>query len=248
MSGNRAEYRNGSGEGIGNPSGSAGVFGDVRSQADKLRRRLRVYFIMGSNNCLKDPVEVLEEAIAGGITMFQYREKGTGALRGGERMELAARLRRLCRERGVPFLVNDDVELALALDADGVHVGQEDEAAADVRRRIGRRLLGVSAYDAEEAAAAIRGGADYLGVGPLFATRTKEDAKAASGVEAVARIRERGMRIPLVGIGGIDAGNAAEVIRAGADGVSVITAISRAEDIRAAAAALLQAVNRSNGR
>lgn len=222
--------------------------GYVDSRMEELRRQLRAYFIMGSNNCLRDPLQVLEEAIAGGITMFQYREKGSGALQGDERMELAAKLRKLCRERGVPFIVNDDVEMALALDADGVHVGQEDEAAAAVRRRIGgHRILGVSAYDAEEAVAAIRGGADYLGAGPVFATQTKEDAKAASGVGAIARIRERGIRIPLVGIGGIHAGNAADVIRAGADGVSVITAISQAEDVRGAVEALLNAVNRPLG-
>jgi len=222
--------------------------GNAGSREEELRRQLRLYFIMGSNNCRKDPALVLEEAIAGGITMFQYREKGAGALEGNERMELAAKLRRLCRERGVPFIVNDDVELALALDADGVHVGQDDEAAANVRRSIGgHRILGVSAYDEREAELAIRAGADYLGVGPVFATRTKEDAKAASGVASIARIRERGMRIPLVGIGGIHDGNAADVIRAGADGVSVITAISHAEDVRGSAETLLRAVNRSIG-
>lgn len=222
--------------------------GDDRGREEELRRQLRVYFIMGSNNCRKDPARVLKEAITGGITMFQYREKGAGALEGSERMELAAKLRMLCRESGIPFIVNDDVELALALDADGVHIGQEDESAAAVRRRIGgHRILGVSAYDGREAELAIRSGADYLGVGPVYATRTKQDAKEASGVGTIARIRDSGMRIPLVGIGGIHAGNAADVIRAGADGVSVITAISLAEDIRGSAETLLQAVNRSIG-
>ncbi|WP_308639763.1 thiamine phosphate synthase [Paenibacillus silvisoli] len=208
-----------------------------------IRKAMQVYFITGSNNCLKDPLHVLEEAIKGGITLFQFREKGSGALSGDAMQELAYEMRQLCRRHGVPFVVNDDVELALAIDADGVHVGQEDEAAAEVRRRIGSRLLGVSAYNRAEAEAAIRCGADYLGVGPLFATTTKEDAKSASGLHVLKELRDIGIRIPIVGIGGITAANAGDVIRSGADGVSVITAISHAEQPADAARELLQAVH-----
>ncbi|MBB6638218.1 thiamine phosphate synthase [Cohnella thailandensis] len=211
---------------------------------DAVRQALRVYFIMGSSNVPAGipPELILAEAIRGGATLFQYREKGTGGLRGKARTELAWKLRLLCRERGIPFIVNDDVDLALELDADGVHVGQEDEAASAVRTRIGSKLLGVSAYHEAEAEAAIRAGADYLGVGPIFATRTKEDAKSASGVQAIRRMRELGIRLPIVGIGGITAENAAGVVRAGADGVSVISAISSAEYPREAARRLATAV------
>ncbi|RUS48704.1 thiamine phosphate synthase [Cohnella sp. AR92] len=211
---------------------------------ENVRRALRAYFIMGSNNVPAGgkPEEILQEAIRGGATMFQFREKGTGALQGAERTELAWKLRLLCREKGVPFLVNDDVVLALEVDADGVHVGQEDELASSVRARIGSRLLGVSAYDEREAEAAVRAGADYLGVGPLYATRTKEDAKAASGPQAIRRMRENGIRLPIVGIGGISEANAGEVVQAGADGVSVITAISMAPSPRLAAHRLSEAV------
>ncbi|WP_127534475.1 thiamine phosphate synthase [Paenibacillus kobensis] len=212
-------------------------------QVESLRERLQVYLIMGSNNCLKDPAAVLEASIAGGVTMFQYREKGTGALAGDERLSLASKLRELCRKHGVPFIVNDDVDLALAIDADGVHVGQEDEVAAEVRRRIGEaRILGVSAYDQAEAEAAIRSGADYIGVGPLFSTTTKEDAKSASGLAVLEAMRDQGLQIPIVGIGGITPDNAGEVVRAGANGVSVITAITHAADERAATEALQLAV------
>lgn len=141
--------------------------------------------------------------------------------------------------------MNDDVDLALALDADGVHVGQEDENASAVRRRIGAdRILGVSAYDLPEAEAAIRMGADYLGVGPLYRTQTKEDAKAASGLDVIASMRMQHIRIPIVGIGGIRPDNAEQVIGAGADGVSVITAITHAGDERSATKALSDAVER----
>jgi thiamine-phosphate pyrophosphorylase len=212
-------------------------------QPEELSRLLRVYLIMGSNNCLRDPEQLLTAAIAGGITMFQYREKGTGALTGDERFKLASRLREMCRMSGVPFIVNDDVDLALALDADGVHVGQEDELATEVRRRIGEdRILGVSAYNMSEAEAAVRFGADYLGVGPLYSTQTKEDAKSASGLAVLREMREQGITVPIVGIGGIHAGNAGEVVRAGADGVSVITAITHADNERAAAEALHRVV------
>ncbi|SEO02491.1 thiamine phosphate synthase [Paenibacillus sp. OV219] len=212
-----------------------------------IREALQVYFIMGSNNCLKDPLLVLEEAIEGGITLFQFREKGTGALKGEAKVEIASRMRELCRWHGVPFIVNDDVELAITIDADGVHVGQEDEGAAAVRERIGGKLLGVSAYNVAEAEAAIRSGADYIGVGPLFTTQTKEDAKAASGLLVLAEMQGSDIRIPIVGIGGITAANAGEVIRAGADGVSFITAISHAEDPTGAARELLHAVQSVRG-
>lgn len=208
-----------------------------------IRRALQLYFIMGSNNCRKDPIEVLTTAIEGGITLFQFREKGTGALHGEARIDLARKMRQLCREHGVPFIVNDDVGLALKVEADGVHVGQEDEAAATVRSKIGNMLLlGVSAHNCSEARTAMQNGADYLGVGPLFATRTKEDAKAPSGVEVITHMRRSGIHLPIVGIGGITAVNASEVIRAGADGISVISAISQADDPLAATRQLRQAL------
>jgi len=103
--------------------------------ADELRKLLKVYFIMGSVNCKKNPLDVLEEAIAGGITIFQYREKGTGALTGEDKLKLGKELQKICQKHQIPFIVNDDVDLALKLDADGVHIGQEDESAEIVRQK-----------------------------------------------------------------------------------------------------------------
>lgn len=103
----------------------------------EMSKLLSVYFIMGSNNCTKDPLQVLREALEGFITIFQFREKGEGALTGEERICFAKELQAICKEYGVPFIVNDDVELALELDADGVHVGQDDEGITSVREKMG---------------------------------------------------------------------------------------------------------------
>ncbi|HWO74356.1 MAG TPA: thiamine phosphate synthase [Bacillus sp. (in: firmicutes)] len=213
-----------------------------RIRDDYLRELLRVYFIMGSPNCYQASEAVLEAAIQGGITLFQFREKGKGCLQGEEKLRLAQRLQTICKSYNIPFIVNDDIELALEIDADGVHIGQEDEPADAVRIKIGHKILGVSAHNLTEAEKAIAAGADYLGIGPIYPTTTKEDAKAAQGISFLKELRQTGIDIPLVGIGGITASNASPVIRAGADGVSVITAISHAEDPKAAARLLREAV------
>ncbi|UOY91662.1 thiamine phosphate synthase [Ectobacillus sp. JY-23] len=202
-----------------------------RISAEKMRELLTVYFIAGSNNCKENLETVVEQAIQGGITLFQFREKGNDALHGEQRYALAQRVQRICQENGVPFIVNDDIELALSLDADGVHIGQEDEAASLVRERIGNRILGVSVHSVEEAKQAIRDGADYLGIGPIFPTSSKADAKRVQGTAVLEEIRKQHIDIPIVGIGGINVKNAKQVIRGGADGISVISAISQSPSI-----------------
>ncbi|SFJ61684.1 MULTISPECIES: thiamine phosphate synthase [unclassified Bacillus (in: firmicutes)] len=201
----------------------------VRIDKQYMSELLQVYFIMGSNNCRKDPLQVMKEALDGGVALFQYREKGDGALTGEKRYAFAKQLQALCKEYHVPFIVNDDVELAVALDADGVHVGQDDENIKIVREKMGDKIIGVSAHTIGEARFAIANGADYLGVGPIFQTNTKKDAKAVQGTAGLRFFRESGIEIPIVGIGGITAENAASVVEAGADGVSVISAISLAD-------------------
>ncbi|MRG87167.1 thiamine phosphate synthase [Salinibacillus xinjiangensis] len=197
---------------------------------------------MGSNNCKEDPVQVLEQAIVGGITLFQFREKGEGALQGKNKLDLAKRLQHVCQQAGVPFIVNDDVELALTIDADGVHVGQDDDAAKQVRKQIGDKILGVSTHTLAEAHQAIKDGADYLGLGPIYPTQSKDDAKEVQGVNLIRGFRENHIMTPIVGIGGITADNAADVIQAGANGVSVISAIAGVEDVKQAARDLRHAV------
>ncbi|GER66550.1 thiamine-phosphate synthase [Weizmannia acidilactici] len=203
-----------------------------------LRAALKLYFIMGSPNCQSRPQQVLEDAINGGVTLFQFREKGKGALKGDEKKALGEELQWICKNHGIPFIVNDDIDLALELDTDGVHIGQEDEPLESVREKIGNKIIGVSAHTVEEARQAVNGGADYLGVGPIFPTKSKEDAKAAQGTSVITDMRKNGIRLPIVGIGGIGRGNAKSVIEAGADGISVISAIAGAGDAAIAAAAL----------
>ena len=133
-----------------------------------LRKALKVYFIMGTQNCIKNPYEVLVDAIAGGITCFQFREKGQGSLSGKEKYALAEELQLVCQNAHIPFIVNDDIDLALALNADGVHIGQEDESVQSVRERIGNKILGVSIHTLEEASIAIKAGATILVLAQFF--------------------------------------------------------------------------------
>jgi thiamine-phosphate pyrophosphorylase len=205
---------------------------------DALRHALKVYFIMGTSNCKNTPIDVLSEAIAGGTTCFQFREKGKNALSGKEKYVLAEELQFLCQQAKIPFIVNDDIDLAIAINADGVHIGQDDESAFSVKEKIKDKILGVSVHNFEEATMAMKAGADYFGVGPIFSTKTKADAKAVQGVKIIQELRAKGMEIPIVGIGGITSENAALVIEGGADGVSVISAISQAENPQKAAAAI----------
>lgn len=199
---------------------------------------------MGNNNCLENPAKVLIDAIAGGITLFQFREKGKEAFTGLEKWNLAKQLQSICKEQDIPFIVNDDIELALAIDADGVHIGQEDEQVKTVRAKIGDKILGVSVHSMEDAESARNDGADYFGIGPVFPTNTKEDAKPVRGTRLIEELRKNGWSIPIVGIGGITSENATKVIEAGADGVSVITAISHADSPVEAASALRKSVSK----
>lgn len=185
-------------------------------------------------------VEIAEAALAGGVTMLQYREK---QLPIRELLDVGRELRRLCRQSAVPFLVNDRVDLAMLLDADGVHLGQEDMPLVEARRLLGsERIIGISTGTFAEAELAASGGADYVGVGAIFATATKSDAGEPIGTALLSRIAAE-LQVPQVGIGGIDAGNAAQVMRAGAQGVAVVSAITEASDVFSAAQQLKRAVS-----
>jgi len=178
-------------------------------------------------------IEVAEAAIRGGADVIQLRDKTAS---GGTLYRVALALRKLTREAKVPLIVNDRLDIALAADADGVHLGQKDLPATVARNIMGPvRILGVSADTLEEALLAEKDGADYLGVGPVFEAReTKADAGEPLGLERIARIRKH-CRLPIVAIGGIKAENARLVREAGADSAAVISAIVAADDITQAA-------------
>ncbi|UOQ95359.1 thiamine phosphate synthase [Halobacillus shinanisalinarum] len=196
-----------------------------------LQQRLRKYLIMGSQNCQRDPVVILEEAIAGGITAFQFREKGPNALETEEKLELGLKLRQLCRKHHVMFIVNDDSVLVEPLEADGIHVGQNDVDVEQLRSTFPEKIIGLSVSSEAEVRKSAIDVVDYLGAGPVFGTSTKIDAKAPVGTEWITKVRAMYPNMPLVGIGGITAQNSRSVLEAGADGVSVISAVTQADDV-----------------
>ncbi|MFG1227985.1 thiamine phosphate synthase [Xanthobacter wiegelii] len=185
----------------------------------------------------------VEAAVKGGVTLVQLRDPDA---HGRALVEQARALKALLAPLRIPLIVNDRVDVAVAADADGVHLGQDDMSPADARALLGpERILGLSVGNPAEFAGSSSGidigAVDYLGVGPVKATGTKKDAGAAIGAAGVAAVRALTRR-PIVGIGGIDGALAGEVIRAGADGVAVVSAICAAPDPEHAARALLSAV------
>jgi thiamine-phosphate pyrophosphorylase len=180
-------------------------------------------------------VEAVEAAIAGGVTMVQLREKDAASR---EFYDIALAMQRITRAHHIPLVINDRLDIALAVGADGLHIGQSDLPLKAARSLAGKNMfIGVSAGTIEEALAAQEGGADYLGVGAVFPTGSKADAGDAIGLGQLGAIC-RAVRIPVVGIGGIGPSNAACVMKAGAAGIAVISAILSQPDVKAACATL----------
>ena len=193
---------------------------------------LKLYFICGTTTCLgKDLYTVVEDALKGGITLFQFREKGKGALEGEEKLELAIKLKNLCKKYNVPFIVNDDIELALEIDADGVHVGQDDLGVDEIRKLMPNKIIGLSIGNEEELKQSKVEYVDYVGVGPVYVTQSKDDAGGAIGYEGLELMRKLLPQMPLVAIGGIQTQHIKDVMKTNVDGVSIISAISYSENI-----------------
>ncbi len=186
--------------------------------------------------------DIVRQAIQGGVTVVQLREK-TASTR--EFLEEAEIIISLCHDNNVPLIINDRLDIALAIDADGVHLGQDDMPIHFARKIIGKnKIIGVSAFTENEALEARRNGADYIGVSPIFTTPTKPELEQGLGLEGLRKIK-RVVDIPLVAIGGLDRQNAYDIIRAGAAGVAVVSAIVSADDPERAARDIKSEIERA---
>lgn len=185
----------------------------------------------------RSTVEIVSAAIRGGVTCVQLREKHCSTR---EFICEARSLQPLLRHHRIPLIINDRLDVALAIGADGVHLGQNDMSLVDARRLVGENMvIGISAENLDDAIIAEQQGADYIGISPVFITDTKMDIAAPLGLDGIRLIR-RAVKIPLVGIGGINAGNICDIVRAGADGAAVVSAIVAAACPEQAAAELKQ--------
>jgi len=208
---------------------------------NNIKNMLQVYFIAGTQDCLhlgSKPDEnllfILEEALKSGITCFQFREKGKNCLEDKEQIfKLAKKAQELCKKYDVPFFINDDVELALKLNATGLHIGQDDKEVREVIKQIkGKLLLGLSTNTLNQAISANDiEGIDYFGVGPIYETTSKSDAKQSVGLSLIKNIRNENISKPLVAIGGIEEVNVNDILKSGCDGVAIISAITKSKNI-----------------
>jgi thiamine-phosphate pyrophosphorylase len=216
-----------------------------------MRVDLRLYVLLDPEHAGgRDLAELARLAAEGGATMVQLRDKGSSVR---DMIERARKIKTALAPFGLPFLVNDRVDVALACNADGVHVGQGDMAVEDARRLLGSAaIIGLSIKTAAEAEAAPVELLDYVGIGGVFATSSKDNPATPIGVAGLARtagiVRRRAPDLPACGIAGITIDNAAETIAAGVDGVAVISAISLQNDPRAAAQKLRSAVDNALGK
>ncbi|HIV81622.1 MAG TPA: thiamine phosphate synthase [Candidatus Salinicoccus merdavium] len=193
---------------------------------------LRLYFIYGTDNGdVQRSLDIIEQALQSGITLFQLREKGDGALAGKELKDFALTVQKMAARYDVPFIINDDVELAVAVQADGIHIGQDDMRPETLPDYFDDKIVGLSVRDESELAASNLGNVNYIGTGPVFPTLSKDDAGDATGVSGLKSMRDKIGTLPMVAIGGITESNYHECIENGADGIAVISAISEADDI-----------------
>lgn len=183
----------------------------------------------------RSTLEIVSAAVRGGVACVQLREKNCSAR---EFIAEAAAIQSFLKEHRIPLIINDRLDIAQAIQADGVHLGQSDIPLKTARAIVkDTMLIGISAESLQDAVEAEQNGADYIGVSPVYATATKSDTAPALGLEGLREIR-KAVKIPLVAIGGLNRSNAAEVIRNGADGIAVVSAIVSADDPEKAAADL----------
>lgn len=194
---------------------------------------LKIYFICGTQDIPEHQTiqGILTQALEAGITMFQFREKGDKALTGSKKEKLAKELQALCQSYDVPFIVNDDGSLAKSINADGIHVGQDDEDVRAFANDFQDKIIGLSVGNLNEYEKSDLTNVDYIGVGPMFETPSKSDANAPVGPDMITQLRQKMGDFPMVAIGGINEENVVLIANAGADGIAVISAISRSNNI-----------------
>lgn len=208
-----------------------------------MKNQLKLYLVtdrsLSSGRSLE---EVVSEAVAGGVTMVQLREKDAST---GEFVELAFRLKEILKPYNVPLIINDRVDVALAVDAEGLHIGQSDMPYEIARKLLGSdKIIGLSVENMDDLLEANRLDVDYVGISPVYGTPTKTDTAEPFGLEGLRRAVALSDH-PTVAIGGMNAGTIADVIAAGTDGVAVVSAICSADSPRSAAKELLEIIDRS---
>jgi thiamine-phosphate pyrophosphorylase len=189
----------------------------------------------------RDILQLIAEAVEGGVTLIQLRGKKWTSR---EFLDVGMKAFRFLGPKKIPLIINDRVDIALACEADGVHLGQDDMPLPYAREILGKdRIIGISVATPDEAEAAEKDGADYVGAGPVFGTLSKKDTAPLLGLTGLRKIREK-TKIPILAIGGITVANAADVISAGADGVAVISAITAAINPGRAATEIIESIGK----
>ncbi|KKW72959.1 thiamine-phosphate diphosphorylase, thiE [Lactococcus cremoris] len=210
---------------------------------------LSVYFIAGPQNfpecSLDEATQKIALIIKSGVTVYQFRDKGTIYKEQKQRLSIAQKLQKVSEEAGVSFIVNDDVELARELNADGIHIGQTDEPVSKVREKVGQEMwLGLSVTKADELKTAQSSGADYLGIGPIYPTNSKNDAAKPIGIKDL-RLMLLENQLPIVGIGGITQDSLTELSAIGLDGLAVISLLTEAENPKKVAQMIRQKITKN---
>ena len=192
-------------------------------------KKIDLYFITDSRLTKKTVLEDVESALKAGVKIVQYREKEKNTR---EMIEEAEKINRLCKKNNALFIINDRVDIALAVDADGIHLGNDDMPYHTARKILGnKKIIGLTVHNAGEAVKAEKEGADYIGVSPIFKTQTKTDAGKPGGIKLIEEIKCK-VKIPFVAIGGINKTNIKDVLKAGAKSAAIISAIVTKADVK----------------
>ncbi|SFT56236.1 thiamine-phosphate diphosphorylase [Methanosarcina thermophila] len=198
------------------------------SRKNSLLKEIDFYLVTDSRLSKKGTLSDVKEAVESGCKIVQYREKDKSTK---VMIEEASEIKKICSGKAI-FLVNDRIDIALAVDADGVHIGQDDMPLETARRLLGEdKIIGLSVHDREEAILAEKAGADYVGLGPIFDTATKKDAGEGIGLLKLREVKAA-IRIPVVAIGGINRGNCESVVQNGADSLVAISAVVCSDDVK----------------